>query len=44
LKRVSSKGAKRAKFRVLNSIASIVEETYGIANFSIGLAKESNLK
>lgn len=42
--KVSNKGESRARFKVPNRIDSKVAITYGIANFSIGLAKDNNLK
>ena len=43
-KRVSRSGASSAKLSVLNRMENIVAITYGIANFSIGRAKDNNLK
>jgi hypothetical protein len=42
--KVSNKGAKRAKLRVLKIIDSMVVKIYGNANFSMGLAKERRRK
>ena len=42
--KVSNKGASNARLNVLKKIAKIVATAYGMANFSIGLANESNLK
>ena len=41
---VWSKGANSARFSVLNITENIVVMMYGIANFSIGLAKDNSRK
>ena len=41
---VLSNGTNSTKLSVLNITVNIVVMIYGMANFSIGLAKESNLK
>jgi hypothetical protein len=41
---VLSRGANNTRFSVLKITENIVERIYGIANFSIGLAKESSRK
>lgn len=43
-KSVCNKGATSARFKVVNMIEKSVVIIYGMANFSIGLAKESSLK
>jgi len=43
-KMVLSNGASNTRLSVLNITENIVVRIYGIANFSIGLAKDSNRK
>jgi hypothetical protein len=43
-KRVFRKGASRAKLSVLNRMDIAVTTIYGIANFSIGFAKDNRRK
>src|SRR5690606_18592793 len=44
LKSVVSKGASKARFSVANTTVSIMQSTYGIANFSMGFANDNSLK
>jgi len=41
---VVNKGASKARFSVLNITENIVVMMYGMANFSIGLAKDNSRK
>jgi hypothetical protein len=44
LNKVFNRGANNARFNVLNRMYKIVAKKYGIANFSMGFAKDNNLK